>query len=304
MADIKTILENLGYHLQNDGGKYYRAKPLYRDSGNRNSLRVSKKSGWFTDFGGDGVRGSITDLVALTLGLKTLDAARQWLNSNQYNLEYKPEQSRVLVESVKYYPDSAMERLIPNYDYWVGRGVSVDTLKKAEGGIATVGFMDGRYVFPIRNKHGKIVGFAGRDITGKKQSKWKLCGPKSHFVFPYSNLAACRKKSSIILVESIGDALALMDAGVDTALCLFGINLSDTLLGLIAGMSPKKVLVSLNNDGAENGNVGERNAEKILLKLQEYLNEDVACVALPTGKDFGEMKTDDIYRWMDQYGIN
>lgn len=305
MSDVKTILENLGYKLHNDGSKYYRAKPLYRDSGNVNSLRVSKKTGWFTDFGGDGIRGSMVDLVALTLGLKKLEEARRWLESNQYNMNSEQYSNSVTLPSVsRYYPETMLDKLIKEHSYWVKRGVSSEVVARHNGGIALEGFMANRYVFPVREKGGRIIGFAGRDLTGKSDRKWKLSGQQSRFVFPHSGLSECRNSRVIILVESVGDCLALAEAGVNNVLVLFGINLSSTLLSIIAGISPDKVLISLNNDGEENGYVGQKNAEKIKQTLLSYLNPDKVVVALPSKKDFGEMGFDDIIQWTKQYGIN
>lgn len=302
MADVRTILENLGYKLQLDGAKYYRTKPIYRNSDNKNSLRVSRKTGWFTDFGGDGIRGSLVDLVALTLGLKTLEDAKQWLSGHQFNLVKEQYTGPILMkEQTRYYSEAMLSNLVDNHDYWVNRGLSIETIKEYGGGVAVTGFMEGRYVFAIRNRHGKIIGFAGRDLTNKKSAKWKLSGPKSDFFFPYSHMNNCRKSSTIILVESIGDCLALAEAGIRNTLVLFGLNLSDALLSFIAGICPKKILISLNNDGEENGCVGVKASEKIREQLSEYVNSDILNIALPTKKDFGDMSTEEIFAWRDKY---
>ena len=302
MSDVKTILENLGYKLFLDGHKFYRCKPIYRNSDNNNSLRVNRKNGWFIDFG-EGIRGSIVDLVALSLNLKKLEDAKEWLAGNQYNIYHQEDTGAIIEYSQKIYPETMLDKLIKDHTYWNKRGIDTDTVKRYEGGIAISGSMENRYTFPIRDKNKKVIGFVGRDLTGKKPAKWKICGPKSEFCYPYFNISECRDKKQIIIVESIGDCLALGNAGINNVIVIFGISLSEKLISLMAGICPQKIFIALNNDD-KNNFVGQKAAVKIEEKLSNFFNPDVVVTALPTLKDFGDMSVNQIIDWKNQYGIN
>ena len=50
MSEIKDVLQEIGYSNITDGGKYYRMRPICRDSTNNSSLSVHKETGNFRDF--------------------------------------------------------------------------------------------------------------------------------------------------------------------------------------------------------------------------------------------------------------
>ena len=96
MNDLKDILHKLGYTNLQDSGAVYRTKPLYRDSGNDTILCIFKDSGYFTDHGREHLKGPLEELVRLTLNLKTLKEASQWLGSDYQELK------KSLKEQIKY----------------------------------------------------------------------------------------------------------------------------------------------------------------------------------------------------------
>ena len=65
MADVRDVLLDLGYKIQ-DHGREFRMTPLYRDSNNSSVLRVYKDTGWWTDFK-ENKAGPFEELVRLTL---------------------------------------------------------------------------------------------------------------------------------------------------------------------------------------------------------------------------------------------
>jgi hypothetical protein len=301
MSDIRVVLENLGYKLSNDGHKYYRAKPLYRDSGNNTSLRISKKNGFFVDYSAQ-IKGSLADLVKLTLQLKTVDDAKSWLANNEFELNFDSNASNSIIEdAAQYYDSSLLSKLLKHHEYWMNRGVPENIISQYNGGIV-IGeghSLSGRYVIPIFNDQNRIIGFAGRDITGKKK-KWKLIGKKSEWVFPINNIQNIREKREIILLESIGDLLALETQGINTGLVLFGVSLSDKILSKLVGLNPKHIIISLNND-QNNGEVGQKNALKIAERLSQFFDPQNITISLPqTAKDFGEMNEQQIKDWYEQ----
>jgi hypothetical protein len=296
MSDVKTTLENLGYSLTRDGMNYFRAPAIYRDGDNPSALRINSKTGRFIDFVSN-TSGSIYDLVQLTLGFKNFDEAKSWLENHEFNLGYsKSEASPLIEDSIKTYPNELLDKLFPVHDYWVKRGVSENTLKQYNSGVAVSGSMANRYVFPIIDFNCRIIGFAGRDLTGEKV-KWKLVGAKKNWFFPYKNHVYIKEKREVIFVESIGDCLALEEAGIKTSIVLFGTYLNDNTLSRIVGLDPKKVIIGLNND-SNNNNVGQENAKKIEERLLNFFDGHRVKIAIPQGaKDFGEMSKEQILDW-------
>ena len=76
---VKIILQDIGYVLS-DHGKEYRTRPLYRDSDNDSVLRIWKNSGQWVDFK-ENISGSLEDLVKITLKLKSIDEAKNWISA-------------------------------------------------------------------------------------------------------------------------------------------------------------------------------------------------------------------------------
>ena len=76
-----------------------------------------------------------------------------------------------------------------------------------------------RIVFPIYNENNQIHGFAGRDVSPSSKAdrpKWKHVGKKTKWIYPYFINTkifndSVKERGSVILVESIGDMLALFE---------------------------------------------------------------------------------------------
>lgn len=301
MADVKQILQNLGYKLFK-AGNYYRTNAEYRGGDNRTSLSVHVKTGRFVDFVANRA-GTFEDLIQLTLGLKTPDEAKQWLSNNQFSLGANQTVERPLIEDhINTYPLEILDKLVKNHDYWVNRGIAADVVQYYKGGVAVANEMEGRYTFPIFDEQGRIIGFAGRDVTGKKSIKWKLINPKTAWVYPASHLEPIRVKREAILVESIGDMLALKQAGIDTTLITFGVILSDKLLSSLVRLDPKKIIIAFNNDSGKldpnKNEVGQKRAQDAYKRLAQFFDLNRITIKIPEHKgDFGEMSIEEIKNW-------
>ena len=80
MSDhVKEILTEIGYTLR-DCGREYRTKPLYRDSDNHNVLCIKKTNGVWIDFKTNKC-GNLEELVKLTLNLKDLEEAKDYVQN-------------------------------------------------------------------------------------------------------------------------------------------------------------------------------------------------------------------------------
>ena len=204
------------------------------------------------------------------------------------------------IEIEEIYPDSILENLIRNDDYWIKRGIPSSVLMDFECGLASRGKMNKRYCFAIRDFRGKIHGFTGRIVDNSSEIKWKHLGKTGNWVFPYPyNREEIKKAGFIILVESIGDLLALWKLGIKNVLVLFGVNISQILLSTLVGINPKKIVIATNNDTKHE--VGQTAANKIKERLSLFFNDDRVVIGLPDSKDFGIMADQDILNWYNKH---
>lgn len=199
---------------------------------------------------------------------------------------------------LKYYPEELISKLIPDYSYWESRNISPSIVSKFDGGLASKsegGKLQGRYVFAIRNKDRKIVGWAGRLIGYSEFApKWKILGAKKSFVFPFNKETEdeIRRTKTVILIESIGDCLNLHQNKIINTKVLFGVKPSSQLIGYLIGLGVERIIISTNND--KQSKVGNLAAEKIKNQLSKFFNVKKLHIILPESKDFGEESEDGI----------
>ena len=293
--NVFQVLTDLGYKLK-DHGKEYRTRPLYRDSDNDSVLRIYKDTGKWVDFK-QNISGDMNSLIQLTLKLENATKAEEWLKNKNFAFKSPIEIEKPLIKSSKKFDAEILSKLEDCQDYWLKRGVGLETLKVFKGGVAKMGKMKNRYVFPIFNAKNNIIGFSGRDVTSVSKIKWKHIGEKTEFVYPlFMNSQIIQEQKEIILVESIGDMLSLWQAGFKNTLVTFGTNLSLAILNYCLKVDPKIIYISLNNDFEKNhaGNIG---ADKMESRLSRYFDKNQLKIALPPKKDFGEMTREEILQW-------
>jgi hypothetical protein len=112
----------------------------------------------------------------------------------------------------------------------------------------------------------------------------------------------------IVLVESIGDSLALYEEGYKNHLVTFGLEVSPAILSFLLAGDYKKIIVSSNNDFNKvdkNGkptNWGKIAAIKNLIKLSSVFPVEMIEIKLPTTNDFGEMRErgESFLSWAEQ----
>ena len=292
---IREILTDIGYSLS-DQGKYFRARPIYRDSSSSTVLSIRKSDGKWKDFRED-IGGSFEDLIRLSLSLKSKGDTTKWLINKGLDPTKEVRKTEPKINQPKVFAKESLSKLMPNHTYWNNRGISKDTLSNFKGGIAEEGKMADRYVFPIFNKNQQIIGFSGRDIKPERKDnskfvrpKWKHIGDKSKWNYPLlNNLKIIREQKSIIVVESIGDMLSLWENGIKNTIVSFGVIFSPNMLSILTRMDPDKVFISFNDDSSSS-NAGNEAAESAKKKLLQFFDEDQITIKLPKGyNDFNEM---------------
>jgi hypothetical protein len=207
------------------------------------------------------------------------------------------------IELPKTWPVDVLADLVQDHSYWIGRGISEETLKQFRGGLATKGQMKGRYVFPIFDQmnEDRIIGFTGRRVDKEEEMKWKHLSSKSLFIF--GDPDECESTHRVILVESIGDLLKLREHGVKDVLCLFGVSMSQAVLAKIIALNPASIIISTNRDKAKviagvQHYVGQEAAEKIRRTLSKFFDESAIQIVFPPEregqKDWGTATVEEI----------
>jgi hypothetical protein len=307
---IKSILEDLGYKLS-DKGNYWQSSAVYRNGDNQTALQIYKDTGAWKDYVKDTSFMPFKKLLILTLNTNDPKQLSKYLNKEEslFLSERSKSQGQKL-EMEKVYPDSSLSKLLPHYKFYNNRGISDETLKMLKGGLATKGQMYQRFVFPIFNEYGQIHGFSGRDMSGKEgKPKWKHMGKKNTWVYPAfvpvdgGNFFDSVDKKSVIIVESIGDCLNLMENGFNNVLVSFGLDISSKLLCSILSFGFETVYISFNNDFNKADNRGMDSSVKNYLKLLNYFDVDNVKICLPDKNDFGDMNELDFNKWREKLSL-
>ena len=134
-------------------------------------------------------------------------------------------------------------------------------------------------IFPLLNLRGEIVGLYGRSIEGKRHAYTK--GKRTGLF----NAGACKKMERVILVESIIDALSLIELGFMNVMPLYGVQgYTDELDRFLMGMTLDEIILMLDND-----ETGKAKTEE-LVKLLSSKGVMVSQMNLDDGwKDINEM---------------
>ena len=294
--DVKSVLEKLGYHLS-DFGDAWRTNALYRGGDNPTALKIYKNTGVWTDYVEGNKSLPLAALVQKTLRTNDPKIVKQYINTEKIsNFKYNNTSSKIQMEET--YPEEALDRLLPHYKFYNSKGISDETLKFYKCGLATTGAMNNRYVFPIYNGVGKICGFSGRDASNSpNRTKWKHMGRKTSWSYPLylgSNsklevLEDIDRKKEVILIESIGDSMALFQNGYKNNLVTFGLDASPKLMTTLITLNPEKIIIATNNDCSSDKNRGLESAVKIFIKLLKYFDIDSLIIKPPLKNDFGRM---------------
>lgn len=289
--EIIEVLNNIGYTALQDCGNHYRTNPLYRSYRSQNTLAIKKTTGQWFDHS-ERIGGGLAQLIQKTLQLSSLDEAVKHMGDLPISVSVR---DSVELTETKKFDKQILLKLVKDNSYWRARGINDYTLRPFEGGVAvTQGRMLGRYVFPIFDEKNDLIGFAGRLLQKNDLlPKWKIIGQKKNFIFPRT-----QKFKTIILVESIGDCLKLMECGVFNVMVSFGVSLSPKIIQHLLKMNVSKIVIALNND-EDGGFVGNEAAEEFKTELMNFFDESQIKIALPTGKDFGEMSCEDILKWKE-----
>ena len=103
-------------------------------------------------------------------------------------------------------------------------------------------------------------------------------------------LESIDQKKEVILVESIGDSMALFENEYKNNLVTFGLDASPKLMTTLITLNPEKIIIATNNDSTSEKNRGLESAVKIFIKLLKYFDIDSLTIKPPLKNDFGCMQ--------------
>ncbi|NGZ73849.1 DNA primase [Saccharibacillus alkalitolerans] len=168
---------------------------------------------------------------------------------------------------------------------------SFDLAEMEKGGLISArqsgdGYVDrfrGRIMFPIANRSGKTIAFAGR-ILGEGHPKY-VNSPesrlfnKSRVLYNFDQArSAIRKQRQAILFEGYGDVIAAWEAGVHNGIATMGTSLTEQHAAMIK-TAADEVLVCYDGDNAG------QNAALKSIPILEQAGLQVKVAMLPAGVD-------------------
>ena len=303
---IKEVLLELGFKLR-DRGPYWQTNALWRNGDNFTAVQIYKDSGVWRDYVDNTSFLPFQALIEKTLGTKDKKILSRYIQPSgeaKSSSTFEKEDQKVKIQMDEIYSLEYLSKLLPHFKFYNDKEISNLTLKLYKGGLATAGKLNGRFVFPIfdENDSSQIIGFTGRHLRWNSESefpKWKHVGRKSNWLYPacitsgdsLPFLECIQERREIIIVESIGDSLALTQNKFLNHLVVGGLDLSSKQISFLLSQELDQIIIATNNDKS---NVGLHAAIKIFIKLLNYFDINKLRINLPTGNDFGDMQQEGV----------
>ena len=218
-----------------------------------------------------------------------------------------------------YAPDEweVLTRHLRAREYSLEDALEIGLLSKRDGGNGPYDRFRGRFLFPIRDRQGRVVGFGGRALSDEQQPKY-LNTPqsplfdKSHLLYAIDRATdAIRKQQEVVIVEGYVDALTAHQFGYKNVVATMGTALTEQQVGLVKRLAPRIVL-ALDADAAGQmamlravdtlrSAVGD-DAEYVvdargLVRTQRRLSVQINVLSVPSGKDPDEFIRSDPGAW-------
>lgn len=291
---LLELLKDAGCNPRNYGS-YLTCSASYRGGDDPGSVAIYLQTNVVKDFV-TGHSFSLEEFLKLTLRLKDVKQVEKILEDKaRYYTGFSNDLEDPFNKGTKYYSNDDLVDLKEDYSYWNRRGVSDETLKVFGGGLCLTGKMYQRYVFPIFDARKKILGFSGRDVTGKSKIKWKHLGRKNEWGYPFIfSHQYVKETKELILVESIGDMLSLWESGIRNTGITFGTEAGGGLLKAIIRLDPDSIVIATNND--EN-RAGQKAAAKIRSTLVGFFDPAQITIYHPYKNDFGDQSIKENKEW-------
>jgi len=145
-------------------------------------------------------------------------------------------------------------------------------------------FLRGRVTIPIRDQHGRVIGFGGRTMDGAQpkylNSRETALFDKGHTLFGFDEArTAMRTRGRAIVVEGYMDTLQLWQSGFPEAVACLGTAFTSAQLKLMKAATASVILLF---DGDSAGQKATLSAVRVALTVPEI---QVKAAVLPPGED-------------------
>jgi hypothetical protein len=300
--NIYEALVELGFNLS-DRGLYWQTSAVWRNGDNPTAIQIYKDSGVWRDFVEDEKHQPFFRLVSKVLGTKDKKQIEKYVSIDKTELNFLEERdNRVKIKMDQVYNKSDLKKLLPHHKFYLDKKISLDTLRLYQGGYATAAKMNGRYTFPIFQPKvaENIIGYTGRALRYRKGSslpKWKHIGQRRNWLYPlylptpdgYAFRDEIVKKGEVVIVESVGDSLALTENKMLNHLVTFGLGVSSKQICELVALNPSQIIIALNNDSEKEKNIGLESAIKDFIKLSDFFDLSKLRIKLPPSNDLSDM---------------
>jgi DNA primase len=278
-VSMEMVLDHYGINgLRKNGGELRGRCPIHKGEGER-SFHVNPSKGAFNCFSCK-ARGNVIDLVAAMERCSVRDAALKlegWFAVG----ESKPREAATVAGDEEHGQENKPIGLInpplpfqlrvdPGHEYGLNRGVTRETLEYFGAGLCvSKGTFAGRFVIPLHNAEGQLVGYAGRS-TDDAEPRYLFPSSekgfyKRHLLF---NLHRVLKSSPctdlVVVLEGFFGCFTMKEAGY-TAVSLLGSTLSNEQEELICSHFQRVVLLFDGDDA------GRRATDECLQRLGRSL---------------------------------
>jgi DNA primase catalytic core len=228
----------------------------------------------------------------------------------QYALEQRGFSAETIVKfQLGYAPDSwdAMLNVLTKLGYSQEDVLAAGLASKNDSGRVYDRFRN-RFMIPIRNEKGQVVGFGARALNPNDNPKY-LNSPQSS-VFDKSKLLfgldmaknTIRATGTVVVVEGYMDAIQAHQAGYTNVVAQMGTALTETQLSLIVPRYAQKLILALDADEAGQ-NAMRRSLEvarqTLETDMQGRLSVDIRILHMDNAKDPDDVLRETPYLWQD-----
>jgi DNA primase len=248
-VSMAMVLEHYGINgLRKNGSELRGACPIHKGEGSR-TFMVNVSKNVFQCFSCK-AHGNVLDLVAALEACTVREAAlklQAWFGGGESQpVPAPPGEAPTQTGEVKADdgPTGPINPLLrfqlrvdAGHEYGSSRGVSKETLEHFGAGFClSKGTFSGRFVFPLHNEVGELVGYAGRSINDAEPKYLFPSGAKgfhkSHLVYNLHRVVELGS-DTVILVEGFFSVMWLHQAGLPQAVGLLGSELSAEQEGML-----------------------------------------------------------------------
>ncbi|MFP7699463.1 DNA primase [Candidatus Phytoplasma pyri] len=168
--------------------------------------------------------------------------------------------------------------------YSINDLIDLGIIKENEKNGDYYNFFNERLIFPITNKYGKFVGFAGRNLNNNEQIKYlfntntKLFNKQELLYQFYENKSEIIKQNKVIIYEGFFEVIVSFQCGIKNTVATMGTNLNDKQIKILSELT-KEFIFAYDNDFA---------GQESFFKIANYLTKEgfkVKRILFPNGQD-------------------